>query len=588
MVTKRRSQADGVFATTTELISYAGTWNTNDVVVTDGFTTVGDGGGAKWKRTGNTIAASQTPAQTGKATLSDANGNEFELIIIAGEVAKESLGVIPSSDNTAALQALINASSGKFSVNLGAGELLVSSIVLPSDINLYTAGGCKIKRIDGTGSHLLTATSKTNIKLSGFEIDGNKSATTGTVFNLLIDGCSSTSINDVYTHDSRSHDISIRNNINNTNKERTEVVSCKIKGSTGYGVEILDSTGVIISENYIQGTGDHGLFVYGSTALKTKNISITDNEVTECAKSGISCPAITVPSSLGVDNITVSDNNVHGNSENGIMVQAKNATVTGNVSSGNGTTISHQGILVNGENISITGNNSNSNTGVGIDLGDAISSLVGNNIVASNGLIGIEINSCQDALVDGNIVKNNMSNASSGIAANLKCGILIHAAAPFVGDSTNVIVSNNTVRAGTDQQQGIGSTVNASNVNIIDNDVKSAGLNKDVEIKTPTHEFTCHGNATSDAVSIASAATVNIEQNSRYQVVSGTTNINNIATSDGTYERGRELLLLFTGVLTVNDGGNLKLASNLVTAFGTTLKLAAENGDWYEVSRSSN
>jgi hypothetical protein len=50
------------------------------VLLTEGFVTVGDGSGAKWVSTGNVIAASQTPTLLGVNKLSDARGNEFELI----------------------------------------------------------------------------------------------------------------------------------------------------------------------------------------------------------------------------------------------------------------------------------------------------------------------------------------------------------------------------------------------------------------------------------------------------------------------------------------------------------------------------
>ena len=140
MVTKRRSAIDGVFATTTDLINYAGTWNTNDIVVTDGFLSVGDGGGAKWKLTGNTIAASQTPALTGNATLSDANGNEFELVENGAFINVLVLGAFGDglTDNLAVFNAVWSSciSSSKSMLIPGGSYLLSGEFV--ADYTSYT------------------------------------------------------------------------------------------------------------------------------------------------------------------------------------------------------------------------------------------------------------------------------------------------------------------------------------------------------------------------------------------------------------------------------------------------------------------
>jgi hypothetical protein len=68
--------------TTTDLINNGKYSNdaTGTIVRTLGFTTPGDGGQGEWKKTGNTVTASQTPALLGAPKCSDALGNEFELI----------------------------------------------------------------------------------------------------------------------------------------------------------------------------------------------------------------------------------------------------------------------------------------------------------------------------------------------------------------------------------------------------------------------------------------------------------------------------------------------------------------------------
>lgn len=90
--------------TTTELIAAADytLLPTNALVSTGGFTASGDGGAAIWKKTGNTITASQTPVQLADAKCSDSAGNEFELVFdniinilsIGGDTAADNRDVV--------------------------------------------------------------------------------------------------------------------------------------------------------------------------------------------------------------------------------------------------------------------------------------------------------------------------------------------------------------------------------------------------------------------------------------------------------------------------------------------------------------
>jgi hypothetical protein len=83
---------------------------------------------------------------------------------------------------------------------------------------------------------------------------------------------------------------------------------------------------------------------------------------------------------------------------------------------------------------------------------------------------------------------------------------------------------------------------------------------------------------------VASASTLQIPNNQNFITITGTTNINSITNGWA----GREINLLFTGILTVVDGTNLKLQNNFVTLGGSILKLISNGSEWYEVSRSPN
>lgn len=72
------------FNTTTDFINNhirAGGYTANDIIKTLGYSTQGGDGGSRWKATGNVIAASQDPLTLNDIKLSDASGNEFELVV---------------------------------------------------------------------------------------------------------------------------------------------------------------------------------------------------------------------------------------------------------------------------------------------------------------------------------------------------------------------------------------------------------------------------------------------------------------------------------------------------------------------------
>jgi len=84
--------------------------------------------------------------------------------------------------------------------------------------------------------------------------------------------------------------------------------------------------------------------------------------------------------------------------------------------------------------------------------------------------------------------------------------------------------------------------------------------------------------------STASAAA--LAPKGRVTHVTGTTNITSITATN--FKPGDELTLIFDGVLTVTDGGNLKLAGNFVTSADDCLVLVYDGTNFIEKSRSAN
>jgi hypothetical protein len=81
-----------------------------------------------------------------------------------------------------------------------------------------------------------------------------------------------------------------------------------------------------------------------------------------------------------------------------------------------------------------------------------------------------------------------------------------------------------------------------------------------------------------------SAATLTTRVGEDYMVISGTTNITSIVAA----YKGKRVTLIFQDVLTVTDGGNIKLNGNFVTSADDTLTLICDGTNWIEVSRSAN
>ena len=84
---------------------------------------------------------------------------------------------------------------------------------------------------------------------------------------------------------------------------------------------------------------------------------------------------------------------------------------------------------------------------------------------------------------------------------------------------------------------------------------------------------------------VASASSLTLPKfadNTSSYLITGTTNITSIV---ATGFSGRTITFKFNGILTVTNGSNLKLASNFVTASGSTLTLNCDGTTWYEVSR---
>ena len=125
--------ADTTFPTTTQLINGARPLKTGDIIETSGYANPGDGGGAKWKVTGNTITASQTPLATVKGAISDASGKEY--VIIDDTIIVNQLGCLPTATATNNVSAL-KACAGEANIRGGCNILFEAA----KTYNIFSTG----------------------------------------------------------------------------------------------------------------------------------------------------------------------------------------------------------------------------------------------------------------------------------------------------------------------------------------------------------------------------------------------------------------------------------------------------------------
>jgi hypothetical protein len=89
----------------------------------------------------------------------------------------------------------------------------------------------------------------------------------------------------------------------------------------------------------------------------------------------------------------------------------------------------------------------------------------------------------------------------------------------------------------------------------------------------------------SESTTMASAANMTFPLTAEVVTITGTTNITNC----GTGIKGRRLVLLFTGALTISGGFNFKLAGGTFTSTpNSTLELISDGTYWQEIGRSAN
>ncbi|MCP3675060.1 MAG: hypothetical protein GY829_11415, partial [Gammaproteobacteria bacterium] len=173
--------------TTTELINSSTSYDADKVLETSGFNAAGDGCAGKWKQNGVTgQTPSQTPAQTGKATFNDGNGNQWELVREKNDIHLSKLGAKEGDDITDIFKAAVSEianNGGKIKLPYALEDnpcKISSTVTIRSDVTVYgeSVFNSWLKQEDNANTNLLNAQNRDNNCFRDFSVDLNGSNNT--------------------------------------------------------------------------------------------------------------------------------------------------------------------------------------------------------------------------------------------------------------------------------------------------------------------------------------------------------------------------------------------------------------------------
>jgi len=418
--------------TTLELINnFRGFTNTvvgeGTIVETLGYSTIGDGGGAQWKRTGNLLTASQSPAQLGDARLSDKGSNEWALVV-GSSIKIEQLGAKTADADSSAVFVAANASG--YDVDLGSATWNASGITVSSTALWFgSKQGATVQAPVGAADRYVFRSTSVLLNIENITFDA-ANMTIG-CFALVIDGISA----GISAENVTFQNAQIISGYGEGLKVAVSFIASRLincnaynNGSTGISVE--QTPAMYVSGGTSSGNGGNGYAFnnYDQTLSKNINNLIVDNIYgINNSGSGISFgnpynDNIFTGDNFGFDNnvctnVVASNLFATGNATYGIVL----SMVHGNVSNIFCRQNAFGGLLVNGRYINIDNATITDNPVYGVDIGQGSDINMTNGRVANNataGGTGLLLEACQNINIEGIIVKGNGSTVQANIKIN--------------------------------------------------------------------------------------------------------------------------------------------------------------------------
>jgi len=377
------------------------------------------------------------------------------------------------TDDTAAIQAAINAASGK-TVIIPSGTYIVNQLNGISAVAIVgdSSGSTTLKRKNNSPSRsILDFTGKNDFQIIDIKFDGNKASQTIGSNNLVISNCYSwevigCSFINSFALSGYGAGLVVASGQNDTLIYRSKIQDCFFENNDSDGIYINKEWYLDIIGNFIKNNGGGGInvlnYVFPPVADVSNYLIINSNTCVSNNRSGIYVSGyiqggtetnpiygVDVPASREV---IVSNNNCKKNALYGIAYQGTNGLVSGNNCEENGSVTGAGGGFLFNANLSVlTSNTGTFNKNYGIDCGGCFNSLTSNNSIVLSEGTGINCGGGAYNIVSENSVVSQGTNQTSCIAV---FGMEGDGVTPFEQITQGTRVSENLLRVNNNVNSG--------------------------------------------------------------------------------------------------------------------------------------
>ena len=512
-----------------------------------------------------------------------------------------------ATDDTSALQAAINAASGRQLV-IPAGTYIVTSLNGGSNIEVVGdwSGLSILKRKSSTlgNDAILTFNGASGFKVSGITFDGDKANQSNAAHGLLVYNCSDYEVSDCRSVNNKSvssgygSGIVIASDGNYAAGTTSRVLRNKCNSNDGAGILVSVAHGLDIVGNECrlnaQGGIDIQAFAYPPVVDANGDILVDGNQCLNNTGAGItvsggwiggtqSKPIFGVTSPV-CERIRVVNNRCDGNTLYGIAYQGADGVVADNTLRGNGTGLVGGGMLFNAWNSTSADNVFYDNSYYGIDAGGSANCLIKGNKFRLTGFTSGA--GCNCLNIGGSVdvtVENNSFEDNGSVGNGVMITVLLNegdGATPFDQVANGAYVENNkfSLKSG---QLAVWVQGGIANVKVAGNRCRGGTVGDQYHLEFGSN---CRVHDNNNAIpSIASAATLIIPDEASGPIyVTGTTGITGIQTYSSNGFAGKVSTIIpsspgsgYTSAPTVTLTGGGGVGATATAQISNSGKLAA-------------